>query len=301
MEKIALIQGGPGVERDISLITGGQVSKALSRLKIPFTILEANTSLYEKLNSLKPTKAFLAVHGPYGEDGALQGMLEHLKIPYTGSGVLASALCMDKIFFKKYISCHQIPTPKFKVFVENAKNILNPPFLPCVVKPNRSGSSIGISICRSPKDWQTAVNEAFKIDSTLLVEEHIEGAEIAVSWLDGKVLPLVEIETPKKYFYDFKRKYEKGQTRYFLPPRFSNAVVEKLKHTTRKIQNLTDVRSYCRVDFIIDKKNKAQVLELNTLPGLTPLSLLPMSAKKADISYDELVLRILNQAALDSI
>ena len=300
MEKIVLIQGGPGVEREISLITGREVSKTFHRLKIPFTVLSADAGLYEKLLSLKPSKAFLAVHGPYGEDGVLQGLLEHLKIPYTGSGVLASALCMDKIFFKKYISSHQIQTPKFKVFVENTKHISEPPFLPCVVKPNRSGSSIGVFICKSDQEWKTAVQTAFKIDKTLLVEEYITGAETAVSWFDGKILTPVEIETPKEYFYDFKRKYEKGETKFYLPPRFSNTVIENLKQITNKIQKITGVRSYCRVDFIIDRKNTPQVLELNTLPGLTPLSLLPMSAKKEGMSYDSLISQILNKAELDS-
>ena len=328
-KKIALIQGGFGIERDISLITGHNVAQALNRLKLSFTVFEADRDLFENLKKYKPDLAFLAVHGPYGEDGTLQGLLEYLKIPYTGGGVLLSALCMDKVLFKKWISLQKISNPFFihlkktvkhinlsfsnldtdiklsDLYLKKSDSILekklveNPPFLPCVVKPCRSGSSIGVHICRSQKDWEDAIKDAFTIDSDVLVEQYIEGVETAVSILNGQLLTPVEIQPSAGHFYDFKRKYEKNQTQYFVPPRLSVNIIEKLKEITNQIQKLFQIKSYARVDFIVDEKENIYVLELNTLPGLTPLSLLPKSAEYDGISYDEVILQVLESASLD--
>ena len=303
-EKIVVLSGGPGVERDISLMTAQNVEKALTELSLKFISLSADWDNLQKLKSLQPEKVFLAVHGPYGEDGILQGYLESLKIPYTGSGVLASALCMDKIFFKKLMKAHGISTPSYQVFsgqrAVNHQPEKKPPFLPCVVKPNRSGSSLGTYICRDEREFQSAFKEAFKFDHNVIAEEYIEGAETAVSWLDGRVLTPVEIEpVQKEHFYDFKRKYEKNQTQYFVPPRLPKDTIEKLKQMTQTIQKICGIRSYCRGDFIVDKKGKIFILEMNTLPGLTSLSLLPKSAQHDGISYNDLILKILESARLD--
>ncbi|MDE0151818.1 MAG: D-alanine--D-alanine ligase [Bdellovibrionales bacterium] len=330
-KKIALIQGGFGIERDISLITGQNTAQALKRLKLSFEVFSADTNLIEKLKSYKPGLAFLAVHGPYGEDGTLQGILEYLKIPYTGSGVLLSSLCMDKILFKKWLSLQKITTPSFIHLQKNSshehlnldyshlgKNIKlsepykhvpfyilekeimeHPCFLPCVVKPSRSGSSIGVYICRSPKDWTNALKEVFKIDNNILIEQYIEGIEVAVPILNEKILTPVEIQPAKGHFYDFKRKYEKNQTQYFVPPRLNTNMIEKLKEITKEIQKLFQITSYGRADFLIDKKENIYLLEFNTLPGLTPLSLLPKSAQHDGFSYDEVILKILESASLD--
>ena len=341
-KKIALIQGGLGIERDISLVTGKNTAQALTRLKLSFKEFSADENLFEKLKAYQPDLAFLAVHGPYGEDGTLQGMLEYLKIPYTGCGVLLSALCMDKILFKKWLSLQKIPTPSFihlssplqKQESKNAripneqelnldfsnmdknikisdlythtpssiseKKVLDHPlFLPCAVKPCRSGSSIGVYVCRSQKDWEKAVKEALKIDSHILAEQYIEGVEVAVPILSGEILTPVEIQPASGHFYDFKRKYEKNQTQYFAPPRLNANLIEQFKEITNQIQKLFQIKSYGRADFIIDKKENIYVLEFNTLPGLTPLSLLPKSAQYEGISYDEVILKILETAGLD--
>ena len=332
IQKIVVIQGGPSIEREISLITSSNVVKALQELNFSFTVCEADNHLYTKLQELKPDRAFLAVHGPYGEDGTLQGLLEHLKIPYTGSGVLASSLCMDKAFSKKWMTLHQIPTPEFIILHKKAKSfhadlsnwnktkilsplflnlknsihvsdklltISEPPFLPCVVKPNQSGSSIGISICRSPEEWQTALEQAFKIDSCLLIEPYIKGQELAVSWLEDQILTPIEISPKKDHFYDFKRKYEKNQTEYFIPARVESDIIKKLKDYTKNIQKIFKIRSYCRADFIVDKNFQISTLEVNTLPGLTSLSLLPKSAQHDGISYNQLICKLLKSAHLD--
>lgn len=330
-KKIALIQGGFGIERDISLITGQNVAQALKKSGLSFETFEADINLIEKLKKYKPDLAFLAVHGPYGEDGTLQGILEYLKVPYTGSGVLLSALCMDKILFKKWLFLQKIKTPFFIHLRKNPdqeylnldyshlgrnikladpyehipfhileKEIMNHPcFLPCVVKPCRSGSSIGTHICRSQQDWKNALKDAFKIDLELLIEEYVEGTEVAVPILNEQILTPVEIQPAEGHFYDFKRKYEKNQTQHFVPPRLNTGIIEQLKEITKQIQKLFQITSYGRADFIVDKKENIYVLELNTLPGLTPLSLLPKSAQHYGISYDEVVLKILESASLD--
>ena len=369
-KKIALIQGGFGIERDISLITGRNTAQAFSRLKLSFKKFSADENLSEKLKKYQPDLAFLAVHGPYGEDGTLQGILEYLKIPYTGCGVLLSALCMDKILFKKWLFLQKIPSPAFihlssvqnfrsrkcnsllqikdsavslgsstasllrkqessdthisndrhlnldfsnidqniklshlytdKPSSISEKKVLDDPlFLPCVVKPCRSGSSIGTSICRSQEDWTHAIQKALEIDHNILVESYIEGVEIAVPILNKKILTPVEIQPADGHFYDFKRKYEKNQSQYFVPPRSSKYLIEKTKNITDQIQKLFQITSYGRADFIIDKKENIYVLEFNTLPGLTPLSLLPKSAQYDGIAYDEVILTILESASLD--
>lgn len=256
--------------------------------------------------------------------------MEHLKIPYTGSGVLASSLCMDKTFSKKWMTLYQIPTLEFILLQKKEKsfyvdlsswnkmdilsplysknssdvsdqslNISEPPFLPCVVKPNRSGSSIGISICRSPEEWKMALEQAFKIDSRLLIEPYIKGQELAISWLEDQILTPIEISPKKDHFYDFKRKYEKNQTEYFIPARTKPDIIKKLKDYTKNIQKIFQIRSYCRADFIVDKNSQIFSLEVNTLPGLTPLSLLPKSAQHDGISYNQLICKLLKSASLD--
>ncbi len=298
-KKIALIKGGFGVEKDISLITGHSAAQAFTRLKLSFKEFAADENLFEKLKTYRPDAAFLAVHGPYGEDGVLQGILEYLKIPYTGCGVLLSALCMDKILFKKWLSLQKIPTPAFTHLSSEGKALDRPPFFPCVVKPCRSGSSIGVHICKSKKDWKNAVTNAFTIDSNILVEQYIEGVETAVPILNEKILTPVEIQPAFGHFYDFKRKYEKNQTQYFTPPRLKENTISQLKEITSQIQKLFQIKSYGRADFIIDRAENIYVLEFNTLPGLTPLSLLPKSAEHEGISYDEVILKILESAGLD--
>lgn len=332
--KTVLIQGGWSVEREISLMSARSAAQALNQLNISFTSCTADITLYSRLQKLKPDRVFLAVHGPYGEDGSVQGMLEYLKIPYTGSGVLASALCMDKAAAKKRMKAYKIQTPFFVVLqcekkesskfqwnafwdkkdqhkisqpfldlfsaVSNkAEDVSEPPFIPCVVKPNRSGSSIGIRICRSKGDWKAALNCALEVDFQVIVEEYIEGSELAVSWLNGKILTPVEISPRNNHFYDFKRKYEKDQTDYFIPSKLKADLVERAGNWTEAICRNFQLRTYGRVDFIVDRLDQIYALEVNTLPGLTSVSLLPMSAQYDGISYNQLILKILEGADLD--
>ena len=295
-KKVVVIHGGPSFEREVSLMSSQSVCKALTHVGVSFVTVEGDASLCNQLLKIQPDIAFLAGHGVYAEDGTLQGLLELLKIPYTGSGVLASSICMDKIFFKQLMSQHQISIAHSITIDSSSTPLDTPPFLPCVVKPNRSGSSIGVSLCHKKEEWKPALHTASKIDSQIMIESYIAGKELAVSWLDGKVLSPVEIQPKQNHFYDFKRKYEKGQTQFVCPPQLDSNILKQLQDITQKICQICHIQSYGRADFIIDTKNNIYLLEFNTLPGLTSLSLLPRAAKQDGISYDELILKILTHA-----
>ena len=295
--KIALIEGGPGPERDISLISAGRVAQAFDELGYDYFRVTADRELCQTLLTHKAQLAFLALHGLYGEDGTVQALCEWLKIPYTGSGILASALCMDKIASKKLLEKYKIPIPDFEVITEG-KAISNQTY-PVVVKSSHGGSSLGTEIVKQKSQLLAGIKKAQELGTAVFLEEYIPSAkEIAVSFLDGHILTPIEIE-PKGRFYDYKRKYTKGETRYYLPPRLDPFVIEKTKALARKVFKILNVRSYARADFLVDKNNTAWLLEVNTLPGLTPQSLLPQSAKKEGISFTELIKRITDKAQTD--
>ena len=301
-KKVALIQGGLGAEREISLISAQAVAKALKALKIPYTLVSADKDLAVNLMELQPDCAFLAIHGKYAEDGLVQALCEYLKIPYTGSGVMASAVCMNKSFFKNYIHQCSLPTPKYQLInlegiskIE-VKDIQLP--LPVVIKPSREGSSIGVSICHQSEELVPALQKAKKYDMQIIVEEYIKGMELACSFLNGKVLSPVEIR-PKVGFYNYKNKYTSGATEYILPANLSQSVIEQCKTITFEVQKLLNIRSYCRADFIVQNNKIPLLLEVNTLPGLTELSLLPKSAKYDGIEFINLIQQIVQGATLD--
>ncbi len=298
---VALIQGGLGAEREISLMSAQAVAKAFKELGVPYTKLFADKHLWKNLSRLKPDKAFLSVHGKYAEDGSLQGLCEYLKIPYTGSGVLASALCMDKCFFKDYIRKHGIPTPQsqnLNLEKQNMKEVEITLPLPFVIKPAREGSTLGISICKKQPEIQPAIKIALQYDKKILVESYIEGIELAVSVLNGKALTPVEIQ-PASGFYDYSSKYQSKKTKYILPPRLDQKTITKCKEIALKTALISDVKTYCRADFIVQQNTEPLLTEINTLPGLTTHSLLPKSAEYDGISFPKLILKILESASLD--
>ena len=302
MEKIALIQGGLGAERKISCLSGQAVARVLDNLQVSYEIVEADDHLPEKLLVLKPSAAFLAVHGQYAEDGTIQGLCEYLKIPYTGSGVLSSAACMNKCFFKDLITQYRIPTPDYQNWDLKNRDVANisPPAnscFPLVVKPAREGSSLGISICHTPANFQSAVEKAIQHDTKIVLESYVQGQELALSFLNGQFLTPIEIK-PKSGFYDYKHKYTVGQTEYILPPRVSSDVVEQCKKNALKVIQLLRVHSYCRADFIV-KDNIPLMTEINTLPGLTASSLFPKSAAYDGINFPTLIQTILQGASLE--
>ena len=294
-KKIALIQGGYGSEKEISHLSGKAVAQSLETLNLAYQTIEADPLLPQKLLALKPKIVFLAVHGQYAEDGTIQSICEYLKIPYTGSGVLASSVCMDKCFFKNFITKYNIPTPSYQsVDLKSSSFQLK---FPLVVKPAREGSSMGISICHDKLDFDSAVQRARKYDAKVLLESYVEGQELALSFLNGKFLTPIEVK-PKTGFYDYKNKYTAGQTEYILPPNITSNILQQCQEYALKVIQALQIRSYCRTDFIISQ-GTPWMIEMNTLPGLTSSSLLPKSANYDGISFNSLVTMILEGASLD--
>ncbi|MGI9548544.1 MAG: D-alanine--D-alanine ligase family protein [Bdellovibrionales bacterium] len=294
---IALIYKDKGFESEISAQTSQAIEKVFKELSYSYFLVPADKNLFQVLLDKKPDLAFLAVHGPYGEDGCLQGICEMLSIPYTGSGVLTSSICMDKIFFKKYCIQNQIATPDFfEISEENtSQNITQ---YPVVIKASHGGSTLGTSIVKDKKNLELSIENSKKIGRFVFAEDYISGQEVAVSYLDGQILTPLEI-VPKGGFYDYKRKYEKGLSEYHIPAKLDPFVLEKIKNISEKVFSLLNVRGYGRADFLVENKKTPWLLEVNTLPGLTQTSLLPKSAAHDKISFQELIQKIINCATRD--
>ncbi|MBI4042380.1 MAG: D-alanine--D-alanine ligase [Deltaproteobacteria bacterium] len=294
--------GGISPEREISLETGKALLSALEHrgyqgVPIDFLGIADLSRLMEKSpGGRKVDVLFNALHGPYGEDGTIQGFLEILRIPYTGSGVLSSAICMDKVMSKRIFQLNDIPTPSCVLYHPDMDLSHIP--LPAVVKPSRQGSTIGISIVREKKEMEGAVKLAKRYDRIVLIEEYIRGREAAVGVLDGKPLTPIGI-TPAGEFYDFDAKYLAGTTEYHLPALFPKETLTLLQRYAARCFDLLGCRSAVRIDFIVDETDRPFVLEVNTLPGMTAHSLLPKAAAYDGIEFDELVERILDLATLD--
>ena len=297
-KKIALVQGGDSLEKDISYKTASAVEQALTELSCPYFKVEADRNIFETLKKEQPDRVFIATHGPFGEDGCLQGICEFLKLPYTGSGVLTSAMCMDKFHFKKILIQNQIPTPHFTL-VEDNFDYASVKQYPVVVKASHGGSSLGTYLVFEPKDLVPSIEKARKIGRYVFIEDYIpEAREVASPWLEKNILSFVEI-FPEARHYDYKSKYTSQKTKYQTPAKLNDVLKQKVLQLSEKSFSLFEIRGYARLDFIIDKNNQPWVLELNTLPGLTDHSLLPMSAQHSNISFTKLIEKILNQATTD--
>lgn len=307
MQRIVVLAGGKSTEREVSLNTGRGIAAALKEKGYDVTLMDVDNELPKKLLALQPDAVHIALHGRYGEDGTIQGMLEIMGIPYTGSGVLASALAMNKIMAKKIFRYEGIPTPqevvlnKDEVGYDFLKVILmvrdNLKF-PVVVKPGSEGSSVGLSIVRREEELVEAVKKVFLYDSEALVEEYIKGMEVTVGILGNKepvALPPVEI-VPAHEFYDYESKYVKGMSEHIIPARLGTEVLEMVKNVALKAHKALGCSGYSRVDLIVNQAGKPYVLEVNTLPGMTETSLLPDAAKAAGMSYSDLTEYILRLA-----
>jgi D-alanine-D-alanine ligase len=300
-KKIAVMMGGLSREREISLKTGKAILKALSEKGYTVTAIDVKEDIGETLIKEKIEIGFLALHGRFGEDGTIQGMLELMRIPYTGSDVLASALAMHKIMAKKFFLCEKIPTPRFEVFQReeikkgHQKKISLP--LPVVVKPAREGSTIGVSIVRKEEELGSALKKAAEYDEEILVEEFMKGKEITVGILEDIPLPIIEI-VPKSGFYDFHSKYTKGETQYILPARISREKYLYAQEISLKAFQTLGCSGVARVDLMTDENENPFVIDINTMPGMTETSLLPKAAGYAGIPFGDLVERILLGASL---
>jgi D-alanine-D-alanine ligase len=297
---VAVLMGGLSAEREISLRTGNAVLNALKRRGYPAFGIDVGRDLAARLTWQQAQRAFIALHGRYGEDGKVQGLLEMMNIPYTGSGVLASSMAMDKVVTKKLLIYHGLSTPAFTELraaaVGEGPLPACPPF-PLVVKPAREGSTIGISLVRDEAGLRRGLQEAFEHDDLVLAEEFIEGREVTVGVLDGMPLPIVEV-VPKGGFYDYAAKYTAGQTEYLLPAPLSADLTDRLQQAAVAVFRLLGCAGAARIDFMV-RGEEFFCLEVNTIPGMTETSLLPKAAMEAGLSFDDLVERILAGAGLN--
>ncbi|MBI3495538.1 D-alanine--D-alanine ligase [Candidatus Berkelbacteria bacterium] len=304
--RVAVLMGGPSGERQVSLASGRGVVKALEASK-KFDVLPIEVSkdgTWQKKLSGCVDVAFIAMHGKGGEDGTMQGALELLNIPYTGSGVLASALGMDKVRSLALFRDAGLNVPEYKV-VRSIKK-LTPKlteklqFHPIVTKPNYHGSSLGVSICRTAQELKKGIALAQKYDKDVIVQQFIDGVELTCAVLGNekpKALPVVEIIANKGSFYDYASKYEQEGSDHIIPARIRKAVEKQVKAWAVKAHQVIGCRGFSRTDFIWDQKaKKLYVLEINTIPGLTPTSLFPDAAKAAGINFGSLMDRLIQLA-----
>ncbi|EDP76094.1 D-alanine:D-alanine ligase [Hydrogenivirga sp. 128-5-R1-1] len=287
--KIVVLMGGKSSEREISLKTGRAVSRALKDMGHEVHELDLTPEIACELLRIKPDKVFIALHGPYGEDGRIQGLLDILGIPYTGAGVLGSAVAMDKEITKRLLSSEGIPTPPWRCVRRGEEPVWRD--FPAVVKPADQGSSVGLSVVHSEAELGKAVKELFELTDKVLVESFIEGRDMTVAILKGKALPVIEIK-PIKGIYDYESKYTRGKTEYtFLE---EGELSERLQDTALRVNELLGLKDMARVDFRVDGEGNPYVLEVNTVPGMTELSLFPMACEKAGMSFKEMLSIILS-------
>jgi len=300
--KIGVLMGGRSQEREISLKTGEAVYEALKTLGYKAVKIDVGIDVVEKLKQEKIDLAFLALHGKYGEDGTIQGLLEIIGIPYTGSGVLASSLAMDKIATKRILSYLSIPTAPFMEIDDAivselgmqgaAERIFREMGLPLVIKAPDQGSTIGISFVHSKEEIGKGLEEAFRYGHKALVERFIKGKEITACILGGEkepiALPLIEIVS-KTGVYDYEAKYTVGMSEHIIPPRISIELQEVIKDIAIRSYKALDCKGAARVDFMLDQQGNPFVLEINTIPGMTATSLFPDAARAAGISFPELI------------
>lgn len=299
-KRIAVLMGGLSAERDVSLRTGKAVLNALLESGADAVGIDAGKDLPNQLAAAKAEVVFIALHGRYGEDGTVQGLLELMQIPYTGSGVLASSLAMDKLATKQMLIYHELSTPGFLSLRsgENQEQCLQRcRHFPLVVKPAREGSTIGVSIVHDRKQLANGVKEALKYDDLVLIEDFIQGQEVTVGVLNGEALPIIQV-VPKSGFYDYASKYTPGQTEYILPAPLEPVLYGRLQSASVDACRALNCRGAARVDFMI-REREFYCLEVNTIPGMTETSLLPKAAARAGIDFKELVWRILEDAGLN--
>jgi D-alanine-D-alanine ligase len=287
--------GGLSAEREVSLNTGAGVLAALVERGWDAVGVDwrDGTSLPRLLEDARAQIVWNALHGTWGEDGAVQGLCACLGLPCTGSGILASALAMDKVMSKRIFESNGVPTPRWKV-VHDAAELVDWP-LPCVVKPSHEGSSVGVSIVEARDQLAAAVAEAKKFHGDVIVEDYIAGTEVFVGILDGRVLGSVEVR-PATKFYDYEAKYKRTDTTYLVPPELPAATIARAHELALAAYVALGCSGHARPDLRITPAGEAFVLEVNTLPGMTATSLLPKIAKSIGVDYATLCERILSSA-----
>ena len=295
--KVAVLLGGKSAEREVSLKSGGMVLNALRSRGVDALPFDPAERGLDALIGERYERAFIALHGRFGEDGTVQGVLEWLGIPYTGSGVLASALAMDKLRTKLLWHAEGLPTPPYAVLTKDSdlRAVARKLGVPLMVKPASEGSSIGMSKVRSAARLDEAYALAVNYDRVVIAEKFIDGTELTAGILGDQVLPLIKIETPRD-FYDYEAKYIADDTRYIVPCGLSAARERDMQALCLKAFRALGCRGWGRVDLMLNRQGRAFLLEVNTVPGMTDHSLVPKAARAVGMSYEDLCLRILEAA-----
>jgi D-alanine-D-alanine ligase len=294
---VAVLLGGKSAEREVSLKSGGMVLAALKKKGVDAHPFDPSEKSIELLKNERFDRAFIALHGRFGEDGTMQAILEWLGIPYTGSGVLASALAMDKLRTKRIWSAEKLPTAPWEVITRdtNFKIAARRLGTPLFVKPASEGSSVGMSKVKRPGDLEEAFALAVNYDPVVIAEKFIDGAELTVAVLGERALPIIRIETPRE-FYDYEAKYLANDTRYLVPCGLPKKKEEEIQALSLRAFEVIGCRGWGRVDLMLDKRGRPYLLEINTSPGMTDHSLVPMAAKAVGVSYEDLCVKILEGA-----
>ncbi len=311
MSRVAVLDGGTSLERQVSRRSGARVEDALQRLGHDVVRIDVGADLVDRLRAAAPAVAFVALHGRHGEDGTVQELLELVGIPYTGSGPYACMRSSDKVLAKHAMRAAGIPTPEFHAFGQTAFEQLGAaralPAIedelgfPVVVKPAGQGSALGIKVARTPEEVPPAIVSALGYDARILLERHVEGRDLAVSVLDGpdgpQALPGVEAVPREPGLYDFEARYEIGRTTFTIPAPISDALTQRAQALALEVYGLLGLAGFARVDLMLEERTEELlVLEANAIPGLTETSLLPQAAEAAGISFDALIERILELA-----
>ena len=297
LAKVAVLLGGKSAEREVSLKSGGMVLNALRSRGVDAQPFDPAERGLDALIGERFERAFIVLHGRFGEDGTVQGVLEWLGIPYTGSGVLASALAMDKLRAKLLWHAEGLPTPPYAVLTRDSdlRTVARKLGVPLMVKPASEGSSIGMSKVGSAAGLDEAYALAANYDQVVIAEKFIDGAELTAGILGDQVLPLIKVETPRN-FYDYEAKYIANDTRYIVPCGLSAARERDMQALCLKAFRALGCRGWGRVDLMLNRQGRPFVLEVNTVPGMTDHSLVPKAARAVGMSYEDLCLRILEAA-----
>lgn len=315
--RIGVLMGGPSAEREVSIRSGKAILEALLEKGYDASPVELGMPTKEELKSLGIDTAFIALHGTFGEDGRIQAMLEELNIPYTGSKVKASRLGMDKIASRRLFEENKLFVPRYEVlpsplsspYKGDDRRFYRTPYRSIgekvggigqyiVVKPSAQGSSVGVTIVEKQEELEEAIGKAFSFGGAVILEEFIEGKELTVGILDDKLLPVIQL-VPKRRFYDETAKYTSGMTEYLAPAPISKIESDMAQDAAMRAHKCLGCVSFSRVDMILSKEERIIVLEVNTIPGMTQLSLLPKAASAAGIEFTELCERMLRSADRD--
>ncbi len=297
--KVAVVMGGSSSEREISIATGSGVVQALQKLGYEAQSLDYDASFLDGIRALAPDVVFVALHGPGGEDGQVQAILEYLGLAYTGSAVEAAAVAMDKHLTKKLLAAEGLPTAAWDLFDLSGGTLPLLPGaldLPLVIKPRYEGSSSGVSIVKTHEQWTNAMIAAARSFPQIVAEEFLSGREFTCGVLGEEALPVVEIVPNKGEFYDYESKYASGGSTHVVPADIDGDLAARMQMLALSTHRLIGLRDYSRTDFIVSAEGRPQILEVNTLPGLTPTSLFPDACKAVGISYEALVERLISYA-----